>query len=154
MVIDEIQRVPDLLYTVHQFIEDTDLVFFMTGSSARKLKKSGVNLLEARALDKKLHLLFYPEVKDRNDYNLEHIFKAGMLPEMFLNPMEAEDLLETYKGNYLEMEIQLEDNKLNCHCRSNINKKKLIPVVHRPQIPYRMSSNIICITMDTLTNQY
>ena len=53
-----------------------------------------------------------------------------------------------------EMEIQLEDNKLNCHCRSNINKKKLIPVVHRPQIPYRMSSNIICITMDTLTNQY
>lgn len=53
-----------------------------------------------------------------------------------------------------EMEIQLEDNKLNCHCRSNINKKKLIPVVHRPQIPYRMSSNIICITTDTLTNQY
>ena len=112
MVIDEIQRVPDLLYTVHQFIEDTDLVFFMTGSSARKLKKSGVNLLGARALDKKLHLLCYPEVKDRNDYNLEHIFKAGMLPEMFLNPMEAEDLLETYKGNYLEMEIQLE-NEIN-----------------------------------------
>lgn len=126
MVIDEIQRVPDLLYTVHQFIEDTDLVFFMTGSSARKLKKSGVNLLEARALDKKLHLLCYPEVKDRNDYNLEHIFKAGMLPEMFLNPMEAEDLLETYKGNYLEMEIQLENEVNNLPSFINFLEKAAI----------------------------
>ena len=126
MVIDEIQRVPDLLYTVHQFIEDTDLVFFMTGSSARKLKKSGVNLLEARALDKKLHLLCYPEVKDRNDYNLEHIFKAGMLPEMFLNPMEAEDLLETYKGNYLEMEIQLENDVNNLPSFINFLEKAAI----------------------------
>ena len=126
MVIDEIQGVPDLLYTVHQFIEDTDLVFFMTGSSARKLKKSGVNLLEARALDKKLHLLCYPEVKDRNDYNLEHIFKAGMLPEMFLNPMEAEDLLETYKGNYLEMEIQLENEVNNLPSFINFLEKAAI----------------------------
>ena len=126
MVIDEIQRVPDLLYTVHQFIEDTDLVFFMTGSSARKLKKSGVNLLGARALDKKLHLLCYPEVKDRNDYNLEHIFKAGMLPEMFLNPMEAEDLLETYKGNYLEMEIQLENEVNNLPSFINFLEKAAI----------------------------
>ena len=126
MVIDEIQRVPDLLYTVHQFIEDTDLVFFMTGSSARKLKKSGVNLLEARALDKKLHLLCYPEVKDRNDYNLEHIFKAGMLPEMYLNPMEAEDLLETYKGNYLEMEIQLENEVNNLPSFINFLEKAAI----------------------------
>ena len=126
MVIDEIQRVPDLLYTVHQFIEDTDLVFFMTGSSARKLKKSGVNLFGARALDKKLHLLCYPEVKDRNDYNLEHIFKAGMLPEMFLNPMEAEDLLETYKGNYLEMEIQLENEVNNLPSFINFLEKAAI----------------------------
>ena len=126
MVIDEIQRVPDLLYTVHQFIEDTDLVFFMTGSSARILKKSGVNLLGARALDKKLHLLCYPEVKDRNDYNLEHIFKAGMLPEMFLNPMEAEDLLETYKGNYLEMEIQLENEVNNLPSFINFLEKAAI----------------------------
>ena len=126
MVIDEIQRVPDLLYTVHQFIEDTDLVFFMTGSSARKLKKSGVNLLGARALDKKLHLLCYPEVKDRNDYNLEHIFKAGMLPEMYLNPMEAEDLLETYKGNYLEMEIQLENEVNNLPSFINFLEKAAI----------------------------
>ena len=126
MVIDEIQRVPDLLYTVHQFIEDTDLVFFMTGSSARILKKSGVNLLGARALDKKLHLLCYPEVKDRNDYNLEHIFKAGMLPEMFLNPMEAEELLETYKGNYLEMEIQLENEVNNLPSFINFLEKAAI----------------------------
>lgn len=126
MVIDEIQRVPDLLYTVHQFIEDTDLVFFMTGSSARKLKKSGVNLLEARALDKKLHLLCYPEVKDRDDYNLEHVLYTGLLPEMYLNPMEAEDLLETYKGNYLEMEIQLENEVNNLPSFINFLEKAAI----------------------------
>ena len=51
VVIDEIQRAPQLLYTVHQFIEDTDLVFLMTGSSVRKLKSGGVNLLGGRALE-------------------------------------------------------------------------------------------------------
>ena len=60
------------------------------------------------------------------DYNLEHIFKAGMLPEMFLNPMEAEDLLETYKGNYLEMEIQLENEVNNLPSFINFLEKAAI----------------------------
>ena len=112
VVIDEIQRAPQLLYTVHQFIEDTDLVFLMTGSSVRKLKSGGVNLLGGRALEKKLHPLCYPEIKDRGDYTLEQIFRTGLLPEMYLDPENADEALEAYEGLYLETEIQLE-NEVN-----------------------------------------
>lgn len=112
VVINEIQRVPQLLYTVHQFIEDTDLVFLMTGSSVRKLKTGGVNLLGGRALEKKLHPLCYPEIKDRGDYTLERIFKTGLLPEMYLYPEDADEVLTAYEGLYLETEIQLE-NEVN-----------------------------------------
>ena len=112
VVIDEIQRAPQLLYTVHQFIEDTDLVFLMTGSSVRKLKTGGVNLLGGRALEKKLHPLCYPEIKDRGDYTLERIFKTGLLPEMYLYPEDADEVLTAYEGLYLETEIQLE-NEVN-----------------------------------------
>ena len=112
VVIDEIQRAPQLLYTVHQFIEDTGLVFLMTGSSVRKLKTGGVNLLGGRALEKKLHPLCYPEIKDRDDYCLEKIFKTGLLPEMYLHTEDADEALEAYEGLYLETEIQLE-NEVN-----------------------------------------
>ena len=112
VVIDEIQRAPQLLYTVHQFIEETDLVFLMTGSSVRKLKVGGVNLLGGRALERKLHPLCYPEIIDRDDYTLERIFKTGLLPEMYLHPEDAEEALEAYGGLYLETEIQLE-NEVN-----------------------------------------
>lgn len=112
VVIDEIQRAPQLLYTVHQFIEDTNLVFLMTGSSVRKLKSGGVNLLGGRALEKKLHPLCYPEIKDRGDYTLEQIFRTGLLPEMYLDPENADEALEAYEGLYLETEIQLE-NEVN-----------------------------------------
>lgn len=112
VVIDEIQRAPQLLYTVHQFIEDTNLVFLLTGSSVRKLKNGGVNLLGGRALEKKLHPLCYPEIQDRKEYTLERIFKTGLLPEMYLHPEDAEEALEAYAGLYLETEIQLE-NEVN-----------------------------------------
>ncbi len=112
VVIDEIQRAPELLYTVHQFIEDTGLVFLMTCSSVRKLKAGGINLLGGRALEKKLHPFCYPEIKDKENYILEQIFKTGLLPEMFLSPENAEESLEAYEGLYLETEIQLE-NEVN-----------------------------------------
>ena len=112
VVIDEIQRAPQLLYTVHQFIEDTDLVFLMAGSSVRKLKAGGMNLLGGRALEKKLHPLCYPEIRDRGDCTLERIFRTGLLPEMYLHPEDADEALEAYEGLYLETEIQLE-NEVN-----------------------------------------
>ena len=78
----------------------------------RKLKSGGVNLLGGRALGKKLHPFCYPEIKDRNDYSFERILRTGLLPEMYLHPEGAEELLEAYEGLYLETEIQLE-NEVN-----------------------------------------
>ena len=109
VVIDEIERVPELLYTVHQFIEDTDLVFLLTASSIRPLKKEGVHSLGARVIRKNFHPLCYPELKDRDDYNLKNILYTGLLPEMYQNPMKAESLLEEFKAAYLEKEIYIEN---------------------------------------------
>jgi len=55
VVIDEVQRLPNLLHEVHRFIEEKKLRFVLCGSSARKLKKSGVNLLAGRALNRSMH---------------------------------------------------------------------------------------------------
>ena len=109
VVIDEIERVPELLYTVHQFIEDTDLVFLLTASSIRPLKKEGVHSLGARVIRKNFHALCYPELKDRDDYNLKNILYTGLLPEMYQNPMKAESLLEEFKAAYLGKEIYIEN---------------------------------------------
>ena len=109
VVIDEIERVPELLYTVHQFIEDTNLVFLLTASSIRPLKKEGVHSLGARVIRKNFHPLCYPELKDRDDYNLKNILYTGLLPEMYQNPMKAESLLEEFKAAYLEKEIYIEN---------------------------------------------
>ena len=109
VVIDEIERVPELLYTVHQFIKDTDLVFLLTASSIRPLKKEGVHSLGARVIRKNFHPLCYPELKDRDDYNLKNILYTGLLPEMYQNPMKAESLLEEFKAAYLEKEIYIEN---------------------------------------------
>ena len=87
-------------------------MFLMTGSSVRKQKSGGVNLLGGRALEKRLHPLCYPEIRDRDEYSLERIFRTGLLPEMYLYPSEADEALEAYEGLYLETEIQLE-NEVN-----------------------------------------
>jgi uncharacterized protein len=57
VVIDEVQRVPELLNTVHQLIENQGLKFILTGSSARKLRSRGVNLLAGRAVTRSMHPL-------------------------------------------------------------------------------------------------
>jgi len=70
--IDEIQKCPELLDEVHLLIEERGIRFLLTGSSARKLKRAGTNLLGGRARTKYLHPFVYPEVAEDNDL-LEHI---------------------------------------------------------------------------------
>ncbi len=65
VVIDEIQRLPELLNEVHRLIETRGLRFLLTGSSARKLRRGGVNLLGGRARTKYLHPLTYKELGNR-----------------------------------------------------------------------------------------
>ena len=107
IVIDEIQKCPQLLDEVHFLIEERNIVFLLTGSSARKLKKADVNLLGGRATERHMHPLVFPEIGDRKDYNLHHIFETGLLPSVYLSEDPAEDLA-AYTNTYLTEEIAAE----------------------------------------------
>ena len=84
VVIDEVQRLPNLLNEVHRFIEKKQLQFVLCGSSARKLKKAGVNLLAGRALRRSMHP-FVPEELDKQ-FDVNHALQYGLLPFIKAKP--------------------------------------------------------------------
>ena len=103
VIIDEIQKVPELLDEVHLLIEETDIRFLLTGSSARRLKEQGVNLLGGRAGKMNLHPFVWSEIKELNP-TLDRILKYGMLPSVFLSDT-PDDVLDDYINVYLQEEI-------------------------------------------------
>ena len=105
VVLDEIQRLPDLLNEVHRLIEARRLRFVMTGSSARKLRRRGVNLLAGRALTRFMHPLTAGEL-DR-DFDLKRALRYGCLPFACTDP-EPGDYLKSYVTTYLREEVQQE----------------------------------------------
>ncbi len=104
VVIDEIQRVPELLNEVHRLIESKQVRFLLTGSSARKLKRHGVNLLAGRARQAELYPLTYHEL---SNFNLKRYLQYGGLPMVVLSDEPEEDL-DAYVHTYLEEEIKAE----------------------------------------------
>lgn len=100
--IDEVQRVPELLNEVHRLIESRKLRFLLTGSSARSLKRKGINLLAGRALRYHMHPLVIQELGA--DFDLAHALKYGLLPMAVKNP-EAQKYLESYVQTYLREEV-------------------------------------------------
>ena len=106
IVIDEVQKAPDLLNVVHGLIEEKkQYQFILTGSSARKLKKEGVNLLGGRALLKHMPPFFAGELGAQ--FKLEQSIKLGMLPIVLDSPTPQE-VLKAYAGVYLKEEVQAE----------------------------------------------
>jgi predicted AAA+ superfamily ATPase len=105
VVVDEVQRLPNLLNEVHRFIEEKKLKFALLGSSARKLRRSGVNLLGGRALEKFLHP-FMPEEMG-GDFSLDRALRFGTIPLIWVSENPAEKLL-AYMQLYLKEEIQAE----------------------------------------------
>ena len=103
VIIDEIQKVPELLDEVHLLIEETDIRFLLTGSSARRLKEQGVNLLGGRAGKMNLHPFVWPEIREFNPA-LDRILKYGLLPSVFLSDT-PDDVLDDYINVYLQEEI-------------------------------------------------
>lgn len=105
VVIDEIQKVPKLLDEVHRLIEETDKIFILTGSSARKLKHGGANLLAGRAFVYHLYALSCFELK--NQFELEKALHWGTLPKIFSLGEDAdkEMFLRSYADTYLKEEI-------------------------------------------------
>jgi uncharacterized protein len=106
VVIDEVQKVPELLDVVHGMIEEKKgYQFILTGSSARKLKKQGVNLLGGRALLKHMTPFYAGELGKA--FNLEQNLRLGMLP-IVLDSQAPEEVLRAYAGVYLKEEVQAE----------------------------------------------
>jgi predicted AAA+ superfamily ATPase len=105
VVIDEIQRLPELLNEVHRLIESRGLRFLLTGSSARKLRRGGINLLGGRARTKYLHPLTHAELGERFDLRLA--MERGLLPSIYFSDDPRADL-ESYAGSYLQQEIVAE----------------------------------------------
>ena len=105
VVIDEVQRLPNLLNEVHRAIEEQGLRFVLSGSSARKLQRSGVNLLAGRALRRAMHP-FLPEELGVH-FDLETALTVGLLPIVWDDDERAETLA-AYTRMYLKEEIQAE----------------------------------------------
>ena len=104
IVIDEIQKVPDLLNEIHWMIENTDVAFLMTGSSARKLRRGHANLLAGRAWRYTLAPLTWMETEG---FELEKVIISGLLPPHFLSIDPVQDL-RSYVADYLKEEIAAE----------------------------------------------
>jgi predicted AAA+ superfamily ATPase len=106
VVIDEVQKVPALLNLVHMIIEKKEgYQFVLTGSSSRKLKRTGANLLGGRAIKKMLHPFMASELKE--DFDLEKALDRGMLP-LLIHSDNPKAVLESYISLYLKEEIQSE----------------------------------------------
>lgn len=104
VIIDEIQKVPALLDIVHSLMVDNGLWFILSGSSARKLKKSGANTLGGRAIPETLYPLVWPEV---TDFQLDRAVQNGMIPRHYMVP-DATKRLRGYVEVYLNEEIREE----------------------------------------------
>lgn len=102
IILDEIQRIPELLNEVHRLIEKYRYKFILTGSSARSLRKKGVNLLAGRALTYRMYPLTAIELGD--DFDIEKSLKYGHLPSV---PSEEDPgrYLEAYVQTYLREEV-------------------------------------------------
>lgn len=104
VIIDEIQQIPELLNEIHWLITNKQIRFILCGSSARKLKRQGVNTLGGRAVPQYLFPFVSCEIPD---FNIDRAVNNGMIPRHYMkeNPTS---LLKAYVGVYLREEIQAE----------------------------------------------
>ena len=105
VIIDEVQRIPALLNEVHELIESRKLDFVLTGSSARALRRKGVNLLAGRALTYFMHPLTVTEQQDA--FDLRNSIRLGHLPARF-NEDDPGKYLKDYVQTYLREEVMQE----------------------------------------------
>jgi predicted AAA+ superfamily ATPase len=103
-VIDEIQRIPELLNEIHRLIESRNLTFLLTGSSARKLRRGRANLLAGRVWNAGMFPLIYREIPG---FDLNRYLRYGGLPAVYLSEYPEEEL-DAYVNTYLKEEILAE----------------------------------------------
>ena len=109
VIIDEIQRCPELLNEVQLILDsEKEVQFIITGSSARKLRRTGANLLGGRAIKLHLHPLTHEELGKL--FNLAEVLQFGSIPKIVLeeDPQNKQRALSSYVDTYLKEEIQQE----------------------------------------------
>jgi len=106
IVIDEIQKIPILLDEVHRLIENKGWNFALCGSSARKLRQGGVNLLAGRAVTRNLDTFSFKELGD--DFDLDFSLEWGLLPIVQTHQRNPSDFLSAYVDTYIKEEIKEE----------------------------------------------
>jgi predicted AAA+ superfamily ATPase len=105
--VDEIQKVPVLLNEIQFLMDQKKIQFILTGSSARKLRRGGANLLGGRAVERFLFPFIYFEIE--KSFELDDILRFGSLPSVYgRSAQEKIDLLMAYTNTYLREEIQSE----------------------------------------------
>lgn len=106
IIVDEIQKVPEMLSAIHSIIEDNkDIRFILTGSSARKLKRSGPDLMAGRVLLRNMHPFLLSELEKKADFR--KALEYGLLPIIYLAGDSA-STLDTYVSLYIREEVQYE----------------------------------------------
>lgn len=156
VVIDEIQRVPELLNEVHRLIESKHNKFILTGSSARKLRRGGVNLLAGRALVYNMHPLTAVELGE--SFNLINCVKYGCLPSIF-DHEDKDTYLASYIQAYLQQEVVQEgiSRNLSAFARfletasfSQGSVLNMSEVAREADIGRRMAEDYFCALEDLL----
>ena len=104
VIIDEIQKTPELLDVVHKLMVEKDLHFILSGSSARKIKRAGVNQLGGRANEEHLYPLVYAEIPD---YDFGRAVQNGLIPRHY-ELKDARNRLKSYINLYIKEEIEEE----------------------------------------------
>ena len=160
VVVDEIQRIPALLNEVHRLIEQQKLKFVLTGSSARKLRRAGVNLLAGRAITKQFFPFVSAELGD--DYDVQDALRFGTLPSVLGN-QEKVDYLHSYTSTYLQQEIQQEAftrnlgsfaRFLEIAARQNGQRTNMLNVSREASVKHGTVSNYFEILVDTLVGYW
>lgn len=151
VVIDEIQKVPALLDVVHEIIEDKKIRFLITGSSARKLRKEGVNLLGGRASKATLFPFIYEELQMIGEKSLEEIFLRGMLPPAW-DDEDPDGFFDDYISTYLQDEIAAEGVTRNLPGFGNF--LQMAALQSGEQLNYTNIANDIGITRQSVANWY
>jgi predicted AAA+ superfamily ATPase len=115
VIVDEVQKIPELLDEIHWLIENQKVKFILSGSSPRRIIRSGANLLGGRALRFELYPLIQSEIPN---FDLIRAMNNGLLPRHYLSN-NAKQLIEAYIGSYLRDEIVAEAKIRNFNAFSN-----------------------------------
>jgi predicted AAA+ superfamily ATPase len=149
VIIDEIQRLPELLNEVHLMIEQAGVRFLLTGSSARNLRRKGTNLLGGRARSRTLHPFVRVELGEH--FALDRALEHGLLPPIYFSDAPREDL-DAYTGSYLTEEIAAEAVVRNVGAFSRF--LEVAALAHGTMVNYAAIANDSQVPASTVREYY